>query len=191
MEFLSYDDVRTRFASLHITEDAVGETVRLRLDLADAPVSRVVFGTPHGEPKKDDRTLEREKSDLPATVDGVLHRLHINEIALIPVGTWRSALDLAAFDLATDEQWTEFEAEASMHMNGRDALMFKSSDYSVALKIVAAVMEHGESHDADLTIVSLETPFVIDICHAGGLSVYCANESIADEVAQVSGAHDA
>jgi hypothetical protein len=192
MEYISYTDVKERFSDLLLSEESDGDLVRLSLDLPDETPTRVVFGEPAPEGEGDDehvRRIERAKDALPPIIDGVLHRLHITEVGMIPVGNWRGVLDLASFELATDEHWNEFEAEASMHMNGRDPLMFRSDEYTILTKIVSAVLEHGESAELDLMLISLQTPFLMRIRQEGGITVWCANESIADEVAQVTGAH--
>jgi hypothetical protein len=193
MEFLSYTDVRARFEGLFMVEKEEGDHLRLSLNMPDGATPRVVFASPGEGDEPDDatRSVDRDESELVGCVDGVLHRLHLSEVGMIPVATWRHVLDLAAFELATDERWADFEAEASMHMNGRDALMFRSAEYPILTKIIGAVMENGESRDHAMILFSLDTPFVIEIRPEGGLTVWCANDSIADEVAQVTGAHSA
>lgn len=192
MEYLSYSTVRDRFSDLLLSEHPSDETVRLALVLPDETPTRVVFGEPAPdgeEPGKHVRRIERALDALVPTIDGVLHRLHITEVGVFPVGNWRGVLDLAAFELATDEHWNDFEAEASMHMNGRDPLMFRSDEYAILTKIASSVMEHGDSAALDLMLISLDTPFLMEVRQAGGITVWCANESIADEVAQVTGSH--
>ena len=192
MEYISYADVRTRLDDLLIKEHIEGAELRLSLELPDDEQTRVVFGTP-SDPDEDatkTRKVKRAKDELIGTVDGVLHRLHITEFGILPVGEWRGVMDLAAFDLATDEDWNDFEAEASMHMNSRDVLMFSPSEFSIAMKIIQAVMEHADAPTHDLTLMSLVTPFVLEMRQSGGMTVFCPNETIADEVAQVTGSHD-
>ncbi len=192
MEYLPYTEARERFPQVLLQEHEEGERVTFSLEMPEGSPSRVVFGGPAPRDKGAEhlRTVARDKAALPACVDGVLHRMRLSEVGVIPVANWRAVLDLAAFDLATVEEWNEFEAEASMHMNGRDVLLFRPSEYDVLAKIISAVMEHGETDDHDLTLVSIDTPFLMDVRHSGGLTVWCANETVADEVAKVTGAHN-
>ncbi|MEM1423639.1 MAG: hypothetical protein AAGH64_06510 [Planctomycetota bacterium] len=195
MEFFSYDDIKVRFSDLLLSEESSGETVSLSLEIPEGGATRVVFGDggdagDTGDTGGGVRTIDRDREAIVPTVDGVLHRLHLNEIGVLPSGEWRGVLDLAAFELATDEAWNDFEAEAAMHMNGRDVLMFRSSEYSILRTIVKAMVENGDAPGHDLIMLSLDTPFLMRLAHTGGLVVWCANESIADEVAQVTGAHD-
>ena len=190
MEFLSYTDVRDRFSDLMLTEQPDGEDrVSLALEIPEVDVTRVVFGDAGDASGENVRHVPRDRADIVPAVDGVLHRLHLNEVGVLPAGEWRGVLDLAAFELASDEAWNDFEAEASMHMNGRDVLMFRSPEYSVLQIIVKAMMDHADEPAHDLLMISLTTPFLMRLTHTGGLVVSCANESIADEVAQVTGSH--
>ncbi|MEO1131011.1 MAG: hypothetical protein AAFX05_15065, partial [Planctomycetota bacterium] len=112
-------------------------------------------------------------------------RLHFSEVGLIPAATWRSILDVAAFDLASDEMWLDIDAEAAMHQTGRDPLLLIPSDRPLIKTIIDALMAHGDAPQHGLHIIALEAPFVMSVSHEGRLNVWCANDAVADLIVSV------
>jgi hypothetical protein len=192
MEFLTFAEASNLLDSLDVQQDQEGDHLRLSLGPREGITERLVFGTPTEEEAANDdvRKVERDKGSMPGCVDGILHRLHLSEVGVIPVATWRPVLDLASFELATDEDWADFDAEAAMHQTNRDPLMLKPQHFHILGTIVKSMLESGEGPQHDLHIVSLETPFVMRVRHEGGLSIWCANDAVAAEIAEVKGAHE-
>lgn len=189
MEYLQFAEAARTFEKLAIAAREEGDELRLSLDTSTVEAAiRIVFGQA-GDQDADvpaERRFERTNEELVGCVEGVLHRLHINEVALMPVGPWRGILDLAAFELASDERWLDLDAEAAMHMNDRDPLLLRTDAFGIMTKMYKSMLELGDSPMQDLILFSLETPFVMELRQAGGITVWCANAGIADEVATVS-----
>lgn len=119
---------------------------------------------------------------LPQRVDDVLHASGVAEAAIIPVGPWRKVLDLAAFELATDERWQDIDAEAALHMNGRDPLALLPEQYQIVQIMVRSIVENGDSPDEALTVVASDAPLVIEARPDGTATVRCEHEAIAREI---------
>ncbi len=171
-----------------IVEHQEGDFLRLSVEDAKGVTRRLVIGAAdEGEASDDEvRTIEAPKDKLPEIAEGIVHRLHFQEAALIPSSKWQDVLDVAAFELATDEAWLDIDAEAAMHQKTRDPLLLLPGERHLIRTIVNAIMEHGDSEKQDLMLTSLDTLFLMRVRHSGALSIWCANDAVADMVRGVA-----
>ena len=131
-----------------------------------------------------DRSLGYDVSpdDLPQRIEDVLHASGVAEAAVIPTSQWRHVLDLAAFELASDERWQDIDAEAALHMNGRDPLALLPDQYHIVQTMVRAIVEHGEKPEESLTVLASDAPIVIEVRPDGTATVRCSHEAVAREL---------
>lgn len=171
-----------------IVEHQEGDFLRFSVNDAKGVTRRVIIGTPNESQDGDDsaQRIEVGPDRIPEIAESIVHRLHFQEAALIPVSRWQDVLDVAAFDLATDEAWLDIDAEAAMHQKGRDPLLLLPDDRHLIKTIINAIMTNGESAKHDLTLTSLDTPFLMRVHHEGALSIWCANDAVADMVRGVA-----
>jgi len=120
--------------------------------------------------------------DLPQRIEDVLHASGVAEAAIIPAGQWRSVLDLAAFELASDELWQDIDAEAALHMNGRDPLALLPDQYHIVRTMARAIVEHGDSPAESITVLASDAPIVIEVRPDGTATVRCSHEAVAREL---------
>lgn len=184
MEFLEYANASPMLKKQGIVEHQEGDFLRLSIKDEKGVTRRLVIGTPNESEAGDDkvRKIEAAKEALAEIAEAIVHRLHFAEAALIPVAKWKDVLDVAAFDLATDEAWLDIDAEATLHQKGRDPLMLLPNDRHLIKTIMAAVLTNGESEKHDLILTALDTVFLMRIRHEGAIAVWCANDAVADMV---------
>ncbi len=116
---------------------------------------------------------------LPQRIEDVLHASGIAEAAIIPRGQWRDILDLAAFELATDEHWQDIDAEAALHMNGRDPLAILPHRFHIVQTMVKSIIENGDSEKESLAIIASDAPITVEVRHDGTATLRCMHEATA------------
>lgn len=187
MEFLDYNEIITHLKPQGVVERAEGEgedqIYRLTLDDSDQKPSTVVIG---GVQDSGSESIAKDRSALGDAAEAVVSGMHIDEIAIFPTRRWREILDLVAFDLAEDEAWLEVDAEAAMHQNGRDPLILVPRDRHLLTTLINALMNHADAPQHEITVVAMDAPVVIHAGHTGILTVWCANEAMADKIAHVA-----
>jgi hypothetical protein len=184
VEFLEYANAAPMLKSQGIVEQIEGDVLRLSVEDEKGVTRRLVIGAPDEDEASDEavRKIEAPKDDLAEIAESIVHRLHFAEAALIPVTRWQDVLDVAAFDLATDEAWLDIDAEATLHQKGRDPLMLLPNDRHLIKSIVSAILTNGDSEKHDLVVTALDTVFLMRVRHSGALAVWCANDAVADMV---------
>jgi hypothetical protein len=160
----------------------------LRLGITPEPDSvglrRLVLGPrPDDGSAPDDATVRDVPIDrLPSVLEDIAARLHFPEYALIPAGTWKNVLDIAAFELASDEAWLDIDAEAAMHQSGRDPLLIDPNHRHLLVPFAKAIGEHAGGPSERLHVTSLEAPFLLTIHERGSLLITCVGEEHATKI---------
>lgn len=189
MEFLAYPELVESLNSYGVVESPAGEVMRFDVkadgDKGLEP-SRVLIRAsgvelPHGLPE----TLGEKEIDADrfgGMVEELCHITHVGDLAIVPAKTWGSILDVAAFDLASDEAWLEVDAEASLHQNRRDPLALTPESRHIVTAISKALREHGEGEAQDVSILPIEATVVFDVRCAGLILVTCGNRATAENI---------
>jgi hypothetical protein len=118
---------------------------------------------------------------LADAVDGILHRMHLSQLLLIPVGKWRKIFDAVAFSLAENETWQEVDTTATVELNTRDPLLCEPADFQTVSALLRALLSDGETADQGLMITSTAAPFLVEIIPTGAVKVSFGNQVLADE----------
>lgn len=125
------------------------------------------------EPYPDAVVKTVRKADLPQLLRMFLGKLHLTELLVIPVGSWRAVIDCVAYDLASDEDWLKIDATAALHQNTRNALAISRGETSVLIDMIRALWNHADSPTTDLIITSDALPVILEIFGDGAISVTC------------------
>ncbi len=193
MEFVPYNEAHGWLGELGIAERREGDSIRFELDaesvakIRPGEIVRATIGTAPGD-ASGTRHVEAKPDTLGEVAEGILHKSHLNQILLIPVGQWRAVLDLLAFALADDEDWLDIDAEASLHQNSHDPLMIVPRQRHIIPKIVNALIVNGEDPAHDLTIASAESPLLVEVGSAGRLALSCVGADTAAQLLAVASA---
>ena len=136
------------------------------------------------EPLAGAETVEIASDRMSQAIDAILHKLHHNQIILIPVGKWRSIFDAVAFSLAQNEEWQAIDAAATVELNSRDPLLSDTGDLHLLCDLVKALMQDSETPDQGLMVITAGVPLVMEIVPAGGIRMSFGNQAVAEEVAE-------
>ncbi|MFG0328752.1 MAG: hypothetical protein ACF8PN_02530 [Phycisphaerales bacterium] len=183
MEFIQYQEVFPALKQQGIVEAKDDENlIRLEVEPSDK-LKTIHIKDPASEtpPYPDARVFERSREELARLIDAILNKIHLTEVLVVPVGTWRDIIDCAAYELAEDEAWLEMDAIAAVHQNTRNPLAVTRGETNVLIDMIAALVKNAESSKQDLTITSDVRPMLIEVFHDGAVSV-TADVRIQDEI---------
>lgn len=187
MEFIQFDDVKDALEDMGVSPSFVDddhlflEPIEERfadeicyIHLADSEASI--------EPREGARVIQVEKDNLADAVECIIGALHLTQVVLVPVGKWRSVFDAVAFSLASNEDWQEFDAAATVELNTRDPILCDPGDYHTLHALIKALLSDAETRDQGMTITSTATPFIAEIVPEGAVRLMVGNPALADEI---------
>ncbi len=131
--------------------------------------------------------VQVEKSQLPDTVEHLLHKLHLSQVLLIPVGKWRKVFDAVAFSLADNEEWQAVDTAATVVLNTRDPLLAEPVDFHTITALIRALLSDAENPDQGLMITTTTAPLMLEIVPDGAIRVSIGDPVLADEVVETFG----
>lgn len=189
MEFLPYQDALATLEGngVHVVEESDLVRLELRSERAGSmpmgDVVHIVVGPNAASEASDGEhavavSLER----VGEAIESIVHAAHLSEAVMIPAGQWRDVLDLVAFSLAGDEDWSDIDAEAALHQNSRDPLGLHQRQRHVVGKLVSALLENATDPRHGLSITALDAPIVIEIRSGKPVRVSCIGEEIASSL---------
>ena len=102
VEFISMGEIAELLRSHGIAQSSQDEEHVYYRMTDDAAVLHRQLSTPDSqiEPLEGAEMVEVANDRMAEVTDAILHKLHHNQIILIPVGKWRSIFDAVAFSLA-------------------------------------------------------------------------------------------
>lgn len=157
-----------------VAEQIEGDRLRmaLREDESDAGVrpATVVFGSANGSGS---RSIAMKAERLGECAERLLQRAHVNEFVMIPVVKWRPILDLIAFDLASNEDWSEVDADASLHQHTREPLVMMAKNRGLVRAVLESLQQNAEGPGCEVTIAALDLPLVLEWSIGGSLALHC------------------
>ena len=122
------------------------------------------------------------KARFASILEHIIHRLHLDQVLLIPVGKWRAVFDCVAFSLAENESWQEFDAAATVELNRRDPLLCTPADYSTICALFEALVNDASEQAQGLMITCTAAPLLVELVPDGAMRLTIGNRAIADEV---------
>ncbi|MEY3024848.1 MAG: hypothetical protein RJA16_1674, partial [Planctomycetota bacterium] len=111
----------------------------------------------------EERLLPVESSALAESLDHLLHKLHLAPVAAMPRARWRAILDAVGFSLAEHRGWQDLEAEATLVLNTRDALVCGPADLRTLRTVVEALLLDGQTHDDGLVLIPTSASLLAEI----------------------------
>lgn len=187
MEFVEENEIADLIRDHKLTRVAVGEEeVYLRMDDAEALVyMHLACPESAAQPHNGASVVQVDKSRLPGLVEHIIHLLHIDQVVLIPVGKWRKVFDAVAFSLASNEDWQEMDATATVELNTRDPLLCEPGDFHTLIALIEALLSDAERPDQGLMMVPTAAPVLMEIVPDGAVRITLANQALADELNDV------
>jgi hypothetical protein len=186
LEFVSHDEVVDLLGDYGIDEVAEGDgRMYLRMGDEEGVVHlHLADGGCQSKPHKGARVVKVDKSRLPKTLDHIMHRLHLNQALLMPVGKWRKVFDAVAFSLASNPAWQDIDATATVELNTRDPLLCEPADMRTVIELVAALINDATSSDQGLMMLATTSPVLVEVVPDGAVRISLGNQALADEVTE-------
>ena len=141
---------------------AVLATLALALDQV-AACYRIAASAEGLDLAAEERLLPVESSALAESLDHLLHKLHLAPVAAMPRARWRAILDAVGFSLAEHRGWQDLEAEATLVLNTRDALVCGPADLRTLRTVVEALLLDGQTHDDGLVVIPTSASLLAEI----------------------------
>lgn len=187
MEFVKPSEVVDLLRDQGLEESADGdERVYLTMRDQEGVVHvHLTNGRSAAEPRAGATVIEMDADAFPNLVEQVIHRLALSEVLLIPVGKWRKVFDVVAFSLASNEDWQEVDAAATVELNTRDPLLAGPADFHVVIDLIRTLLSDAESPEEGLLLTTTGVPILVAIIPDGALRMSFGNRVLADEVMDV------
>lgn len=116
------------------------------------------------------------------SIEDVIHKLRIDQVLLVPVSEWRNIFDAVAFSLATNEDWQEFDATATVKLNTRDPMLCEPADFQTLSALLQALVNDSDNAKQGLLITTTATPVLVEFVPEGAVRISVGNAVLADEV---------
>lgn len=184
MEFVKDIELADLYRELGITEDAQGEEcIYLRMmDSDERAEYHLTSGANSVAPANGARVVTAKLDTLAGTIEHVIYRLHLAQIVLVPVGKWRNVFDAIAFSMASNEDWQEIDAAATVELNTRDPLLCDASDFPLLIELVNALLNDAESPEQGLYMLTGGVPLLIEVIPNGAVNISIGSPQVADEI---------
>jgi len=145
------------------------------------------FGQSACVPREGAEVVQVEMDQLPDAVEHLLHKLHLSQVLLIPVGKWRKVFDAVAFSLADNEDWQAVDTAATVVLNTRDPLLAEPLDFHTINALIGALLHDAENPDQGLMITTTTAPLMVEIVPDAAIRVSIGDPVLADEVLETFG----
>jgi len=145
------------------------------------------FGESACAPHERADVVQFEKDQLPDAVEHLLHKLHLSQVLLIPIGKWRKVFDAVAFSLADNQEWQAIDTAATVVLNTRDPLLAEPVDFHTINALIKALLNDAEDPDQGLMITTTTAPLMIEIVPDRAIRVSIGDPVLADEVVETFG----
>lgn len=189
MEFVAYDEALDLLGEQGIREVRDGnDHVGLELSGgADVVHLHLASSESTCAPHEGANVVSVERDRLPGAVEHIIHKLHLSQVLLIPIGKWRKVFDAVAFSLADNEDWQAVDTAATVALNTRDPLLCEPADFHTISALIKALLADAESPDQGLMITTPAAPFMVELVPEGAIRISVGNPVLADEVAETFG----
>ena len=189
MEFVDYDEVIKLLSDQGIREVEDSEKrIGLVLDEGNEIVHlHLTTGESASTPVEGSDVLTVEKERLAGAVEHILHKLHLSQVLLIPVGKWRNVFDVVAFSMADNEDWKVVDTAATVVLNTRDPLLCEPADFHTINALIKALLNDAESPDQGLMVTTTTAPVVVKLVPDGAVCISIGDPVLADEVVETFG----
>jgi hypothetical protein len=187
VEFVSYDEAMDVLREYGVREVRHGEE-RIGLELegnGDVVHLHLTSGTSAALPRVGATVLKVEKDRFPGVIEHIMHKLHLRQVLLIPVSRWRKVFDAVAFSMASNEDWQEIDATATVEQNTRDPLLCEPGDFQTLKALINALLNDAEAPDQGLMVTTTGAPLMVELVPDGAVRISVGNPVLADELAQV------
>jgi hypothetical protein len=160
---------------VHLELEGEGDVVHLHVSCGQSAAA----------PRNGAARLQVDKDRLPNVIEHIMHKLHLRQVLLIPVARWRAVFDAVAFSMASNEDWQEIDATATVEQNTRDPILCEPGDFQTLKALITALLADGETADQGLMVTTTGAPLMVELVPDGALRISIGSRVMADELAEV------
>lgn len=174
MEFVSFEETWHALRFLGVQE-VVYSTSELRLSITEGAQSSSIELAAIDHPTHTTLPadlLQFDRRNLAELVEGLIHKLHLTQVSVIPVGHWRQLFEVVADGMASIEKWRAIDSEAIVELNTRDALTFQPADFHILREFVYCVLTSGGESVHGITLTTTGHPLLIEVLPVGEVVIY-------------------
>ncbi len=174
VEFVSFDEIWQSLRTSGV-EEAIHSPFELRLSLAEGTQSSSIelAATDHPTPERLPAGIfQFDRKHLAALVEGIIHKLHLTQVSVIPVGHWRQLFEAVADGMVTIEKWRAIDSAATVELNTRDALTFLPADFHILRELIYCVLTEGRESVHGIALATTGSPLLIEVLPVGEIVVY-------------------
>jgi len=185
VEFVRTSEVLPLLANFGVASAPLDDD-RVYLEMAEGPDTvRVHLTTSDAksEPHERARVVQVSADSLVEAIDNIIHKLHIGQLLLFPVGKWRHLFDTVAFDLADNEEWQAVDTAATVELNTRDPLLCEPGEFPTIAALIRALLANAGKPEQGLLLTTTVAPLLVEIVPDGAVRLTFGNAAMADEVA--------
>jgi len=187
VEFVSFEETwrLLRPFGAEVAHERNGE---LRLSISDGPQSSCIdiATTDHALAEKLPADVVRlSRAMVAQSVEAIIHKLHLTQVYVIPVGHWRQLFEGVAESMAANENWRAIDSAATVELNTRDALLFLPANFHILRELVRSVLTAGTSKMHGISIAAVGAPVLIEVMPAGEVTVYMGRKDLGRVVSDV------
>lgn len=187
MEFVSYAEAWPALAQLGL-EEAESTDSELHLALRDDDQLVVI------DVAADDHRLASKlppevrkvpRAAMPSIIEGIVHKLRLDPLLLIPVGRWREIFEVVSFGMAENEVWKAVDQMASVELNTRDPLLLGPGDHHTMCDLLRVLLADGTKDSQGLSIAATGTRILMELLPSGQMILFLGNPHMASQVTEV------
>jgi hypothetical protein len=189
VEFVDHGEAIEALREQGLREASAGENLfGLNMDDSDKVVHlHLACAESTCTPHEGADVVSVEKERLPDAVEHLLHKLHLTQVLLIPVGKWRKVFDAVAFSLAGNEDWQAVDTAATVALNTRDPLLCEPAEFHTINALIRALFNDAENPDQGLMVTATTAPVLLELVPGGAVRISIGDPVLADEVVETFG----
>jgi hypothetical protein len=191
VEFVEHQQTWARLRK-HGVVASDGADKELHLDLDDSTPVEVLDVAAHDHPRVAELppSIRRvPRAEMGPIVEGIVHKLRLPEVVVIPVGRWRHVFEAVAKPMSAHEHWREIDAAATVELNTRDPLSFEPAHHHLLRDLVSAVVSSGGGATQGISVVAVGMRIVLEVLPDGQMIVFVGDAAMLPGVAAVIDHH--
>ena len=192
MEFIEHQATWTRLRKHGILAEETGDELHLDLDESTPVEVLDLAASDHPQAAGLPASIRRiARAEFGPVVEGIVHKLKLPEVVVIPVGRWRSVFDAVAKPMSSHAHWREIDAAAMVELNTRDPLFFEPAHHHVLRDLIAAVADARGPATQGVSVVAMGMRVVIEVLPEGQMIVFIGDRHLVPPVAAIIDQHSA
>lgn len=187
MEFVSYSEAWAALQQQGLEEAERTET-ELHLALRETPQVVVidVAASDHRLAASLPPEVRRvPRAAIPVIVEGIVHKLGLDPVLVIPVGRWRSVFEAVSTGMAHSEAWKAIDQMASVELNTRDPLMLGPTDHHSLGELLRVLLTDGTKDIQGISVAAPGSSMLIEVLPSGQMIIFLGNAHLAAQAREV------